>query len=140
MQEKSCTWRLPRFLTQRRIRARPSVATLLYIRLVGFTAGTLLMLFWMVVILGYRRQRNFERVFFFLCLSLFLFYGGSLLALNAQIYYVQPPPLLTTFAWTVLSAGLCFTPALLLHLHLEYASMCGLSVPRKGNSDQSKRL
>jgi signal transduction histidine kinase len=116
------------------------VGTLLYIRLFGFTAGTLLMLFWMVVILGYRRQRNFERVFFFLCLSLFLFYGGSLLALNAQIYYVQPPPLLTTFAWTVLSAGLCFTPALLLHLHLEYASMCGLLVPRKSNSDQSKRL
>ena len=86
------------------------MGTLLYIRLIGFTAGTLLMLFWMVVILGYRRQRNFERVFFFLCLSLFLFYGGSLLALNAQIYYVQPPPLLTTFAWTVLSAGLCFTP------------------------------
>jgi signal transduction histidine kinase len=116
------------------------VGTLLYIRLIGFTAGTLLMLFWMVVILGYRRQRNFERVFFFLCLSLFLFYGGSLLALNAQIYYVQQPPLLTTFAWTVLSAGLCFTPALLLHLHLEYASMRGLLVPRKSNSDQSKRL
>ncbi len=113
---------------------------LLYVRLIGFTAGTLLMLFWMVVILGYRRQRNFERVFFFLCLSLFLFYGGSLLALNAQIYYVQPPPLLTTFAWTVLSAGLCFTPALLLHLHLEYAAMRGLSVPGKSNSDQSKRL
>src|SRR5882762_7512046 len=116
------------------------MGALLYIRLIGYTAGTLLMLFWMVVILGYRRQRNFERVFFFLCLSLFLFYGGSLLALNAQIYYVQPPPLLTTFAWTVLSAGLCFTPALLLHLHLEYAAMRGLSVPGKSNSDQSKRL
>ncbi len=115
------------------------MGALLYIRLIGFTAGTLLMLFWMVVILGYRRQRNFERVFFFLCLSLFLFYGGSLLALNAQIYYLQPPPLLTTFAWTVLSAGLCFTPALLLHLHLEYASMRGL-LPWKSNPDQSKRL
>jgi signal transduction histidine kinase len=98
------------------------MGTLLYIRLIGFTAGTLLMLFWMVVILGYRRQRNFERVFFFLCLALFCFYGGSLLALNAQIYYPQPPPLLTTFAWTVLSAGLCFAPTLLVHLHLEYGS------------------
>ena len=98
---------------------------LLYLRLIGYTAGTLLMLFWMVVILGYRRQRNFERVFFFLCLALFLFYGGSLLALNAQIYYSQSPPLLTTFAWTVLSAGLCFIPALLIHLHLEYATVCG---------------
>jgi len=63
------------------------MGSLVYIRLIGFTAGTLLQLFWMVVILGYRRQRNFERVFFFLCLALFLFYSGSLLALNAQIYF-----------------------------------------------------
>src|SRR5881409_1248697 len=63
--------------------------SMLYVRLIGYTAGTLLQLFWMVVILGYRRQRNFERVFFFLCLALFLFYGGSLLALNSQIYYPQ---------------------------------------------------
>jgi hypothetical protein len=62
------------------------MGSLLYIRLIVYTAGTLLQLFWMVVILGYRRQRNFERVFFFLCLALFLFYGGSLLALNAQIH------------------------------------------------------
>ena len=74
------------------------MGTLLYIRLVGFTAGTLLMLFWMVVILGYRRQRNFERVFFFLCLALFLFYGGSLLAINSEIYYAKPPALLGEFA------------------------------------------
>jgi signal transduction histidine kinase len=97
------------------------VGTLLYIRLIGFTAGTLLMLFWMVVILGYRRQRNFERVFFFWCLALFLFYSGSLLAINAQIYYSQPPPVLTTFAWTILFIGLLFLPPLLLHLHVEYA-------------------
>ena len=99
------------------------MGTLLYLRLIGFTAGTLLMLFWIVVILGHRRQRNFERVFFFLCLALFLFYGGSLLALNAQIYYAQPPPVLTSFAWTVLSAGLCFAPVLLVHLQFEYASV-----------------
>ena len=97
------------------------MGSLVYIRLIGYTAGTLLQLFWMVVILGYRRQRNFERVFFFLCLALFLFYGGSLLALNAQIYYAAPPAVLTAFAWTALCAGLCFLPALLVHLHLEYA-------------------
>src|SRR5258708_7283002 len=51
------------------------MGSLLYFRLIGYTAGTLLQLFWMVVILGYLRQRNFERVFFFLCLSLFLFYA-----------------------------------------------------------------
>src|SRR6202140_5886664 len=100
--------------------------SLLYLRLIGFTAGTLLQLFWMVGILGYRRQRNFERVFFFLCLALFFFYAGSLLALNAQIYYLAPPPLLTAFAKTLLCAGLCFLPTLLIHLHLEYADTLGM--------------
>ena len=95
--------------------------SLLYIRLIGYTAGTLLQLFWMVVILGYRRQRNFERVFFFLCLALFFFYSGSLLALNSQIYYHQPPVALNQFAIAIISTGLCLLPALLLHLHLEYA-------------------
>jgi signal transduction histidine kinase len=97
------------------------MGSLVYIRLIGYTAGTLLQLFWMVVILGYRRQRNFERVFFFLCLALFFFYSGSLLALNAQIYYAQPPVLLQTFAITLLCAGLSFLPPLLVHLHLEFA-------------------
>ena len=94
---------------------------LLYLRLVGYTAGTLLQLFWMVVILGYRRQRNFERVFFFLSLAMFFFYAGSLLALNAQIYYAEPPTLLTAFSNTLVCAGLCFLPPLLVHLHFEYA-------------------
>src|SRR5260370_18398879 len=102
------------------------MGSLVYIRLIGYTAGTLLQLFWMVVILGYRRQRNFERVFFFLSLVLFFFYAGSLLALNAQIYYLAPPPLLTAFAKTLLCAGLCFLPALLIHLHFEYADTRGM--------------
>src|SRR5260370_4716614 len=99
---------------------------LLYIRLIGYTAGTLLQLFWMVVILGYRRQRNFERVFFFLCLALFLFYAGSLLALNSQIHYLQPPIGLNQFGIFIISAGLCMLPALLLHLHMEYAETRGM--------------
>lgn len=99
---------------------------LLYLRLIGNTLGTLLELFWMVVILGYRRQRNFERVFFFLCLAFFLFYGGSLLALNSEIYYPKPPAGVEGFAIVIISTGLCLTPALLLHLHLEYADTRGL--------------
>jgi signal transduction histidine kinase len=106
--------------------------SLLYVRLITFTAGTLLHLFWMVVILGYRRQRNFERVFFFLSLALFLFYSGSLLALNAQIFYPEPPPLLAAFAKTLLCAGLCFLPTLLIHLHLEYADTLGILPSRAG--------
>jgi signal transduction histidine kinase len=106
------------------------MASLLYLRLIGFTAGTLLQLFWMVVILGYRRQRNFERVFFFLCLALFLFYSGSLLALNAQIYYATPPTLLETSAITLLCVGLCLLPPLLVQLHLEFAETRELLINR----------
>jgi len=108
------------------------MGSLIYLRLLGFTAGTLLQLFWMVVILGYRRQRNFERVFFFFCLALFLFYSGSLLALNAQIYYPVPPALLQTSAITLLCAGLCMLPPLLVHLHLEFAETRGLFRNRGG--------
>jgi signal transduction histidine kinase len=96
---------------------------LLYFRLVALTAGTLLPFFWMVVILGHRRQRNFERVFFFLCLALTCFFGSSLLALNAKLYYGTPPVALSRFAWTFLCIGLWFTPPLVIHLHAEYASM-----------------
>lgn len=94
-----------------------------YTRLIILTAGTLLSFFWMVVILGHRRQRNFERVFFFLCLSFTLICGSSLLALNAQLYYPSPPPALLAFAWTFLCLGLWLLPALIVHLHVEYASL-----------------
>ena len=95
----------------------------LYIQFIVFTAGTLLAFFWMVVILGHRRQRNFERILFFLCLALFLFYGGSLLAFNAQVYYALVPPKLALFAWILVCAGLTLIPALLLHLQIEYAAI-----------------
>jgi signal transduction histidine kinase len=98
----------------------------LYFRLIVLTAGTLLPFFWMVVILGHRRQRNFERLFFFLCLALTCFFGSSLLALNAELHYGAPPANLLTFAWTFLCLGLWFVPSLILHLHLEYASVRGL--------------
>jgi signal transduction histidine kinase len=107
------------------------MGSLIYVRLIGLTFGTLVQLFWMVVILGYRRQRNFERVFFFLCLALFLFYGGSLLALNAQIHYDETPLGLRGFAITVITFGLCVAPALLLHLHLEFAETRGLLKDRR---------
>src|SRR5437764_14880635 len=80
----------------------------------------------MVVLLGYRRQRNFERLLFFLCLASFLCYGGSLLALSSQIYYPKPPAGLQAFAIVVISVGLCLSPALLLHLHMEYSQTRGL--------------
>src|ERR1700675_400775 len=95
----------------------------LYFRLIVLTAGTLLPFFWMVVILGHRRQRNFERLFFFLCLALTCFFGSSLLALNATLYYGEPPAGLSRFAWTFLCLGLWFVPPLVIHLHSEYGSI-----------------
>jgi signal transduction histidine kinase len=96
---------------------------MLYIQFIVFTAGTLLAFFWMVVILGHRRQRNFERILFFLCLALFFFYGASLLEFNAQAYYATPPPNLELFAWVFVCVGLTLIPALLLHLQIEYAAI-----------------
>ena len=96
---------------------------LLYLRLFYLTAGTLLPFFWIVVILGHRRQRAFERIFFFLCLALVCFFASSLLALNAQLYYERPPRALLRFAWTWLCLGLWFVPPLLQHLHAEYAAL-----------------
>jgi len=96
---------------------------LLYSRLILLTAGTLLPFFWMLVILGHRRQRNFERIFFFLCLALTSYFGGSLLALNAQLYYGTPREGLMRFCWVVVCLGLWFIPPLVMHLHVEYASL-----------------
>ena len=107
---------------------------LLYLRLFYLTAGTLLPFFWMVVILGHRRQRNFERIFFFLCLALVCFFGSSLLALNAQLFYATPPSGLLTFAWTTLCLGLWFIPPLVVHLHVEYASLRDLIHPGQAKS------
>jgi signal transduction histidine kinase len=97
--------------------------TLPYFRLIVLTVGTLLPFFWMIVILGHRRQRNLERVLFFLCLAITCFCGSSLLALNAQLYYASPPHALLVFAWTFLCLGLWFIPPLVIHLHVEYGSL-----------------
>jgi signal transduction histidine kinase len=94
-----------------------------YLRLVYLTAGTLLPFFWMIVILGHRRKRNLERIFFFLCLALVCFFGGSLLALNSRIYYGTSPRALSSFAWAIICLGLWSIAPLLVHLHVEYASL-----------------
>jgi signal transduction histidine kinase len=123
VQDKSCTWRLSCRHEKHRIGGGRSLHFYIYLRLIVLTAGTLLPFFWIVVILGHRRQRNFERIFFFLCLSMVCIFGASLLALNAQLYYATNPPGLATFSWMVLCLGLWFLPALLLHLHVEYAQV-----------------
>jgi len=103
-----------------------SMRWLLYLRLFLLTAGTLLPFFWMMVILGHRRQRNFERIFFFLCLALTLFFGCSLLEVNSALYYDVQPHGLPRFAWIFLCLGLWFLPPLVLHPDAEYANLRGL--------------
>src|SRR5260370_17677121 len=100
---------------------RERMSTLFYLRLVGLTAGTLVQLFWVVLILGHRRPGNFEGVRFFVGLALFFLYSGSLLALNAEIYYPVPPPALLSFAVTLVAGGLGFLPPLIVHVHVAYA-------------------
>lgn len=67
------------------------MTSLFYARLIGLTAGTLVYLFLLALILGHRRPRMLERLLFFVMLSLFLIYAGALLEMNALIQYVSPP-------------------------------------------------
>ena len=114
----------------------------IYLRLIVLTAGTLLPFFWIVVILGHRRQRNFERVLFFLCLALVFYFGASLLALNTWLYYPDktvPLPFhvssdtaksLLHFSWIFVCIGMWFLPSLLVHLHVEYARVREVAAQR----------
>ncbi len=65
--------------------------SLFYIRLISFTAGTLVYLFLLALILGHRRPRLFERLLFFVGLSMFLIYASGLLEINAMVEYGTPP-------------------------------------------------
>ena len=96
---------------------------LFYIRLIAFTAGALLYLFLLALIVGHRRPRRFERVLFFLILALFFFYAGALLAANAAIHYASPPVSTAVFAMGLVLCGLGFLPGLLVHVEVEYGAM-----------------
>jgi signal transduction histidine kinase len=99
------------------------MTVLFYVRLVGFTAGSLVELFFLALILGNRRPRTFERVLFFLVLSLFAFYCGGVLLLNAVIHYPVPPAATIMFANGLTGLGLAFLPAFLFQAHVEYFLM-----------------
>jgi signal transduction histidine kinase len=111
---------LPCGHTEARIPALTTVPSLFYIRLISLTAGTLVYLFLLALILGHRRPRLFERVLFFLILSLFLIYAGGLLEMNALMQYGTPPYATRLFYWALQVLGFAFLPALLLHVHLAY--------------------
>ncbi len=93
---------------------------LFYARLISFTAGTLVYLFLLALILGHRRPRLFERLFFFLVLSLFLIYAGGLLEVNAQIQYASLPKVTRLFYEAMIALGILVLPPLVAHSHAEY--------------------
>ena len=107
------------------------MAFLFYVRLIALTAGTLVYLFLIALILGHRRPRFFERLLFFLVLSLFAIYAGGLLEINARIQYGTPPEATRLFYSVLYQLGLVFLPALLVHVHFQYLRMLDPSaIPR----------
>jgi signal transduction histidine kinase len=104
-----------------RIPAPTLVPLLFYIRLISLTAGTLVYLFLLALILGHRRPRFFERLLFFLMQSLFFLYAGGLLEINAVMQYGSPPYATRLFYSILHDLGIAFLPALLVHVHLVYS-------------------
>ena len=102
---------------------------LFYVRLIGLTAGTLAYLFLLALILGHRRPRLFERLLFFLVLSLFAIYGGGLLQVNAQIQYATPPLSTEIFSQALIALGLVFLLPLVWHTHYAYRMQIRRSQP-----------
>jgi len=96
------------------------VLSLFYIRLISFTAGTLVYLFLLALILGHRRPRLFERLLFFVCLSLFLIYSGGLLELNSIIEYASPPEATRNFSGALIALGMFLLLPLIWHVHFAY--------------------
>jgi signal transduction histidine kinase len=96
------------------------VQYLFYARLIGLTVGMLVYLFLLALILGHRRPRLFERLLFFLILSLFLVYGSSLLLYNAQIQYGTPSAATRSFSNLLFILGIAFLWPFIYHAHIEY--------------------
>jgi signal transduction histidine kinase len=114
-----------------RIPALTLVPSLFYIRLISLTTGTLVYLFLLALILGHRRPRLFERLLFFLVLSLFLIYSAALLEINSLIQYGSPPYATQLFYSILHNLGAAFLPAFLVHVHFGYLrSVEGRKVPR----------
>jgi signal transduction histidine kinase len=105
------------------------VTYLFYARLIGLTAGTLTYLFLLALILGHRRPRLFERLLFFLVLSLFFVYAGGLLEVNAQIQYSTPPLATHLFAQGLIALGLLLLLPLVWHVHYAYRGQVRQSPP-----------
>jgi signal transduction histidine kinase len=96
------------------------MAFLFYVRLIALTAGTLVYLFLIALILGHRRPRLFERLLFFLVLALLAIYGGGLLQVNAAIQYSSPPGATRLLYDSLEALGILFLIPLVAQTHVEY--------------------
>ena len=93
---------------------------LFYARLIGLTAGTLVYLFLIALILGHRRPRLLERLLFFLVLALFAIYAGGLLEINAEIQYGIAPLATRLFSQALVAFGLLLLLPVVWHTHYAY--------------------
>ena len=96
------------------------MAFLFYVRLIALTAGTLVYLFLIALILGHRRPRLFERLLFFLALALLAIYGGGLLQINAEIQYGSPPQATQFLYHSLLALGILFIIPFVVQTHMQY--------------------
>jgi len=96
------------------------LAVLFYIRLISLTAGTIVYLFLLALILGHRRPRKFERLLFLLVLSVFAIYAGALLEMNAVIQYGSPSEATAVLSTLLAELGTIFLAPLIWHTHVEY--------------------
>ncbi len=94
------------------------------------SAGALTYLFLMVIIVGHRRRREFERVLFFLALAVFAIYAGVLLVTDANIHASLLSPYSNWLAPLLATFGIAFLPGLVTHAHWSYGATLAHRVDR----------
>ena len=103
---------------------------LFYLRLIGLTAGTLVYFFLLALILGHRRPRLFERLLFFLVLSLSsLFMRADCLTINARIQYSITAASPRTCFSGLFALRLVLILPLVWHVHYAYRKQIRRSQP-----------
>jgi signal transduction histidine kinase len=107
------------------------LAGVFYIRLVALTAGTLVYLLLLALILGHRRPRHFERLLFLVNFAVFLVYAGGLLEVNASVAYSSPPRGTILFARFLVIAGSLFLIPLIMHAASMYQVQIRLVRPTR---------
>lgn len=86
------------------------------------SAGALTYLFLMILVVGHRRRREFERVLFFFSLAMFLLYAAALLLIQVESNLANAPRHAALFAERLMWAGLLLLPGLTWHVHTAYAA------------------